>query len=1205
MLTLAPELLAAQTEQSRHPIIEVIAGRLSADFPFTGNSIANSGPVEQSYSSSVFLPDGSLAVLYAVDDALRFIVTDSAVTEFSDFVTIDENRFGPVINYTDSLIMTDGNIGTVVVTGTTTLVFYRISPAGAKIGEVSTGSLGTLLGATVAPTDTGYVAMYIREVSGVYTIYKMTSTDFVTWSTPTAITISGIDNSTPIRDPRLRRLADDSYVLLYAYATLFNDTATVYNLQYSASTDLATWEASVTITDTSEVNEDYIAPSIVQREDGSLFIATQKSSTYLTMTTAASGWNTADPIGITSACVDSAAGKLYIVSRKTYTGADPFYGTAQIDLDTWTIDSFYDENSTPAVPSWFAETDSSPNVTTIDGRTILSYDLAACVIDFGADDITGYYFADYSVSKGAEYTQSVAESWRDDWDDAYNGSPAIISAHIQDNKLWFGFHISRHYINGGSLAVFGYIDLTQITAPYEFVPVGTAAYGEPAGFSFYPDDDIVLTWTDYYYYYGPRLNVLNISSETFNYYHNDTHSDFPRNGVSGAVLVGGSTIYSVPIWNTTYAADHDKWGLMEINIDTDLITYYYPDWITTPGNYLTGDIEVDETAGEVICRTADGVVIFNYLTKTWEQFENTAVDTLPPSYSGSTGYTQGLAYDPTRRFLFYGNADAVYLVPRDGLLNSIEYITGDDVDGWDFADSSLMVSGYSNISPSLAVDDSDVIYGTWTNDSTINWDNTAARINLDEYLVKDIALELRHTINEASELSFSVSHGHLFDVHNDNSLLRPYLAKGRGVSVRIGELIDGVEYWAMQGTYLVRGQRTALKRGTYPVMAITCADKRCLWDDHQIVAINVDSQTPEEALPALIDDNTSFLTEDVTTPTMPLSFRFDAQWLDSYFSDIVDDIAHRFQHFPFIRPDGNMEFRPFDFSATVKNAYEIGQIASWNPDDTYSDLTNRITVTGISLEDFQVMHEEERLGGLSGTVGWWGYKKDKTVYYSEDKQKTAKNPRLAVIETSTSILFKLAGKITERISEEDPYFHYCVVEVKAPNLIPLLVSAIAIYTAGNFTPDLAIQGETIPVGRKIEGVGLLLAMMVLGSVGNYQYEIYGNPIGYVKRTYSDDADDEELQQEVGLNEKVLEGFLCHSQGHCKTVADFEMDLIKAQRSRVTVEKIAHLQDEVGDIVTCPHPATGVDKKIFITGITRTYKPAKGGGLLDSVEGWVL
>lgn len=133
---------------------------------------------------------------------------------------------------------------------------------------------------------------------------------------------------------------------------------------------------------------------------------------------------------------------------------------------------------------------------------------------------------------------------------------------------------------------------------------------------------------------------------------------------------------------------------------------------------------------------------------------------------------------------------------------------------------------------------------------------------------------------------------------------------------------------------------------------------------------------------------------------------------------------------------------------------------------------------------------------------------------------------------------------------------------------------------------------------------MLIIMMILGSIGNFQYEIYARPLGYVRRSIEGTANDEEFQAEIGeVIEERQEGWCCYSVPDCRIVAEFELMLAQLQRNRVTFNKISHLMDEEGDTIQIPHPHTGWSVKFFVTDLTRTWKP--GGDCIDQVEGWVL
>lgn len=1228
-LTLPPALLAAQTNKSRRPIVEMTAGRLAADFPFIGNAIANPDDEQQGVSKSLFLPDGRLVVLYVgqYDDypfdeplkQLRMLVTDAAVTEFSDYVAVYSDGLRQ-ITYLDAIAIDTATIGVVAKLATDRLGLFTVSDAGVKLSEVQLTSLATLQGAAIVATDSGYGLVYIQESGGSYSIYLRTSTDFVNWSAASTITISGLDASHPVQHPRLERLADGSYLLSYSYVTASGVDNDIYNLQYSTSTDLSTWAASTPITDTSAINTDFTDLDLVQKSDGSLFIAAQRSSTYLEMTTSALGWGTTEDIGPTNVWVDSAAGKIYLTSINAGIGTKDFNGMARIDTDTWSIERFYGENTVPAIPAPLvaAGTDcfkpaqnlGTGSVATLHGSSVQ----CVAVVDYDADTIRAFCLEDLS-SYGETYTKNVDTDAVAAFFGLYADYAGLYYSAVVDNTLWLVFIYGATSWAKYCLAS---IDMSQSSAPYDMAVVSSVTVSRSNGydqfFSVLPESGLALFATTNLVSRVGGLTVVSLDGGgVVADYDINSHVEFPHCGVVWATVIG-DTLWAVPNYEANYApeSDHYKWGLMEINLNTGSISYHYPGWLNTAGVYL-GLADIDEAATELFFRTTNGCAVFNYSTKTFEQLENTVIDGLPPTDLAPYSWAGGIAYDATRELLVYGSMNHVYLVPRTGTIDTIDYIT--DAGDFVFNAPLTMVGNYVSGSPSLAIDGDDVVYATWTDRSgvpTVQWDSTAARIDLGAYLQGEVVAEWQ--LNQPSSLSFQVKDGHLFDQQNDNSLLRDKLAKGKGVELRFGETVGGVDYTVPQGTFSVASTEVSYRKGEYPLMRVTCDTPQAMWGDHQVTAVDIHEKTPEEAIALIAENHTSFTADTIDIPAMPLSFSFSSSWLDSPLGDIFTSIAARFQHFLTIDHNNKLVARPIDFAADSVNYHAKGQLTGFTLDNRKSDYANKITITGAALDDFQVEYAEERLVSMSGTVGWWGYKNDFTIYYSDDKQKMAKNPRLEVIETATSIGFKLAGSITETITEVDPYHRFCVVTVQAPSLVPLLVSGIGLYLVGNGVGDAVITylfgGWTEPVGRVLESVGLLLITNVLASVGNYQYAIHGNPIGYASHSYSASATNDALIQEWGQEvENKYEGFLCHSQAHCQQVAKFELSFADAKRKPLTATHPAHLADEIGDIVTVEHMYTGIPKKIFVHGLTRSYKPAtasdKNGYFLDELRGWVI
>lgn len=626
-----------------------------------------------------------------------------------------------------------------------------------------------------------------------------------------------------------------------------------------------------------------------------------------------------------------------------------------------------------------------------------------------------------------------------------------------------------------------------------------------------------------------------------------------------------------------------------------------------------------ETTKEFIIATYKNPLVFNYENYSWEYIDYNYDGSAPTPVDNRWWV---LDYDPINDVYLGAKAENIlYLLPRSGDATRLMYATGVKTTDWAFGTPATLVSGYKNVNGRLAITEDDAVWATWTDNAAaafpVSWGKTGAQLSLQNYLTDETEFEWSLE-GVPSSLHFKLSHGHLFDPQNSASILNYYLSKGSSVTAKLGELVNGVEYWANQGVYIIRELALRYQRGEYPILDVSCEDITCLWEMAQIAATQLTTSYPDDGIKAIVKANTPLTDDDFNLPTFTDRFTFDAMWIDTYLSDIVHDLANRFKYFIIMDMDGKVTARRIDTTAAVSNAYtDKSKLIDFTPNDAFSDLTNRFIVTGQSLDDIELMYTEERIAEQNGTVGWWGCKKDLIIWYSGDMSRRAKHPRLNVLESPVSMGFQLSGGVSIGISYIDTNHKYCIVEVNVPNLIPVLVGALAVWIAAHYIPDEVIvggvgasAGVTIPIGRIIESVSLILVMNVLGSVANYRFEIWGQPVGYVKRDYTAQADDATLQQQLGMViPQKEEGFLCSTPTHCQYVADFERDLAVLQRNRVTTGKIAHLKDEVGDVISLPHPYTNNTIKTLITKLNRKYKPSTltddEGHFTDTVDGWVI
>jgi hypothetical protein len=408
------------------------------------------------------------------------------------------------------------------------------------------------------------------------------------------------------------------------------------------------------------------------------------------------------------------------------------------------------------------------------------------------------------------------------------------------------------------------------------------------------------------------------------------------------------------------------------------------------------------------------------------------------------------------------------------------------------------------------------------------------------------------------------------------------------------------------------------ERGEYPSISVEAEDARNLWAVGNISATDFYETTPVNILKDVMIDHAGFGLEDIDLPVFDNSVTLWIQWLDTSLKNILEQVCYRFGYFPRMTVDEKFSARRISDLNAIDHVYSGHTwLINFTPDDSFSNFLNRVTVTGQSHDYIDVLFDEEVVGTLNGTCGWYGYKNDFDVYFSLDQSRRCVYPKLRVVETSTSIAFKLAGDISESITFIDPEGFYCTITVKAPSLVFLLVMAIAIIIASYWLPDVIIApsggGPCVhkSTGRFVGMAGVTMALMVLGSIGNFQYEILACPTGKVRQSFQAHADDTDLQQEIGkVIETKIDDPLCFTIAQCQTVANYERDIIKWQRSRVKLTKLAHLQDEEGDTLQILHPYTQQQMKIFVTDITRRFqKPSSSdsnnGYFLDDIEGWKI
>jgi hypothetical protein len=395
------------------------------------------------------------------------------------------------------------------------------------------------------------------------------------------------------------------------------------------------------------------------------------------------------------------------------------------------------------------------------------------------------------------------------------------------------------------------------------------------------------------------------------------------------------------------------------------------------------------------------------------------------------------------------------------------------------------------------------------------------------------------------------------------------------------------------------------------------------WDHNLVIATDDYFDTdPDTALDEIIKAHTDFTTATINLPAMNNKENINFQWVEMDVLSIVNQLTNRFGYYIRIDVDGKVNAKEIAEDNAISQSYsDASQIIEFTPDDSFSDFTNQVIVSGEEITFSDKVFAEERMGLITGTVGWWGGKQVERLYYSGDRKRTARNPRMEVLKTVKSIGFKVAEifgqDIDEGIEGEDPNEHWVETFIDVPLLTGLLAVAIGVIAGAVWKGNTNLHPSggggvttSIPVGRASMAVGILLAINILGSVVNFQHEIWAQPVGKIRRSVQYISNDTASQTKMGSTiVRRIDDPLVNTISGAQFVADFEMMVIRLQRSRVRFTKVANMLDEDGDTIQIRHPHTGDILNVFITQLVRKMRIGEAdsnrGYFLDEIEGWVV
>lgn len=1238
-LTLDPSLAAAQDSLERKPIISLNSTQIAEAIPFDGQIV---DPLETSGSkpSMVKGSTGQIFSTYTEDGDINFMYTDEDRNYWTKSLLFSG------ANYTESVVveLSDGNLGIILIhnslVSSSSLRYAKIQIDGTIItSPVEIENLNPTIisgiGLIKLPDDS-YLLTYVKNDSGTYTIEKRTSSDFITWSSESSLTLVDLDSTHPMYKTSLVQVDDGDIFLFFDYADdIREDGSVIANIYKMVSSDSgSSWDTPEAITTYSEWGVSGKYPWVSLNTDNTINLTFHEENNVLFMDSTSPNWlGSCSPDYTeyegTDIHFDPSTNRLYAYQIYTSIGNKVLCGIVSIDTANWEVDKSYTNATSPAYNAMFSTENVWYHRDHGEGHYAVSSTKSynhcgILLIDDANESITQYFLKDSATYLVNRNVSGI------NYRTGFNESNARISStwlDVDSNKLFIHMFFASPY--GDSFNLVGYIDITEtaVGGYYTFNEVyydGNDSlfteeqllgeihlhYIKESGYLLMSSLVPVEVWQG-------KLNVLNVNNgglvKEYTFAGNPT---FPYQGV-GYLTYYNNSVFASFLYRTYNSQDNYR-GLVEINISNDTIQYHRPDWATVD-SYGLGMKKSMGDGRILIAASIYGVAIYDTSSGDWTLFDNSNLPGFEPDEPSNV---TSVEYDSVNNIIFCGSTilsshgfSGVRAFSEDGSFNQGKLSTGTLSGTWSFSEPSQFSQGLTDSEFTTTVDDDNVIFSAWKNrnvsDYFIKWDRDVADLLLNSFLTGSVSISW--SIEGNNSLSFSLSNGHLFEPNNTLSSYNPFLQKGRRIDVQMGENIGGINYYHNQGSFIVKTTKLSYSRGDYPTISVQCEDIRCLWDEmDNITSDRYDGSFPEDVLTDLLEDYALLDISDIDIPELETRHEIYYQWIDENLSDILKEILDHFGYVSYMDVDNNYTVKKIDTNASVDHVYTGSEIISYSPDDNFSSFVNKVIVNGEEIGFIEVVYPEELIKAISGTGGWWSDKdKVEKIYYSDDKEMKARNPRL--VKKKSIKDFKVLwqrSKGDEYISEIDIEEKYVELTIEYPGLMEVLIAAIGTLTTIGYAAATCDVRANCGSYQTAFSIATAAVAWILGQTATYEYEIYAQPLGEEKQSIYSYAEDTELQNYLNgtIISTTITDPLCYTIEICKDVAERELDVVKAQRKRIVIEKIAHLQDEIADTISIKHPFTNQTMNVFITDINRVYTKSvlgsDSGSVIDTITGWV-
>jgi len=357
-----------------------------------------------------------------------------------------------------------------------------------------------------------------------------------------------------------------------------------------------------------------------------------------------------------------------------------------------------------------------------------------------------------------------------------------------------------------------------------------------------------------------------------------------------------------------------------------------------------------------------------------------------------------------------------------------------------------------------------------------------------------------------NSLSFAVAdRGLVYDPYGGSE--SNWLKQGNGVVFIEGDEDLAEANWVttFTGTIVGRAAASARDRAGNAILQVAAEDRMAAQLKKTITSQSFDQGTPLNTI------MTSILEDDVgmQASEFDIGLSVGTKLTTQASTQIVDEspmvalakLGFIDGFMPRFRGDGVLEMYP-NFSTKGYDVIYANQDLFEQFTRPFSplEITNEVSVIGLEADMSKIEQPLQQLATASVTLGFFGGDETIPVQWSDDRTQQADNPSLNVLQSVTGALIPFGAESFSFSTDNDGGSRYGEIEIEGAFYAPLVTVLYAAIISTSFIPDAWAGiggGNTIPIGRLVEGTTALAVSTIQATIGRGQYEIVGTPYEYV------------------------------------------------------------------------------------------------------------